>query len=68
MFATVMLGQAGLFLAIPILFTLLCLLVGIMDAGRTGRPSRSASWRAGMATAGPAYCAVTPKWPWSRPP
>ena len=50
-----MLGQAGLFLAIPSLFTLLCLGVGVIDAGAAGGTGGARSWRAGMVRAGSAY-------------
>lgn len=67
MFTLVMLAQLGLFLAIPSLFTLVCLVVGIgtilkqaalEEAGLARRHGER--WRR--------YRATTPKWPWSRKP
>jgi protein-S-isoprenylcysteine O-methyltransferase Ste14 len=67
MFAAVIVGQAGFFLAIPSLFTLLCLVVGVATIRRQAALEEDAlerlhgdRWRA--------YAAVTPRWPWSMRP
>jgi protein-S-isoprenylcysteine O-methyltransferase Ste14 len=67
MLAAVMVGQVGLFLAIPSLFTLICLLVGLWTlVEQVAVEERELASRHGERWA--AYCAVTPKWPWSRHP
>lgn len=64
MFAVIMLAQLGLFLAIPSLFTLICLAVGVLTLLRQAEVEEvdlarryGAQWWA--------YAATTPKWPWS---
>lgn len=65
MFAAVMLGQAGLFLAIPSLFTLVCLVVGIATLrGQALIEEENLARRHGELWR--RYAAATPRWPWSR--
>lgn len=67
MFATVMLAQIGLFLAVPSLFTLLCLGVGITTLVRQARlEERQMALRHGADWL--SYSASRRRWPWSRRP
>ena len=63
MFSFVLLGQLGLFLAVPSIFTLLCLLVGAVTLLRQAGLEEEAlaqrhgeTWRR--------WAEATPKWPW----
>ena len=64
MLVAVMLGQVGLFLAIPTLFTAVCLVVGVLtlvrqselEEAQLARRHGERWW---------AYAAATRKWPWS---
>lgn len=64
MFAAVMVGQLGLFLAIPSLFTLVCLVVGVATIRRQTALEEEALARL-HGERWQAYAAVTPRWPWS---
>ena len=65
MLALVMVGQVGLFLAIPSVFTLVCLAVGTATLVQHVAIEEAdlARRHAGRWTA---YCASTPRWPWHR--
>ena len=64
MLAAVMAGQLGLFLAIPSLFTTLCLVVGLVTLVRQSELEEAdLARRHGERWA--AYQATTRKWPWS---
>jgi protein-S-isoprenylcysteine O-methyltransferase Ste14 len=65
MLALVMAGQIGLFLAIPSVFTLLCLVIG-MGALFQHAAIEEADLARRHGGRWTAYCATTPKWPWGR--
>jgi protein-S-isoprenylcysteine O-methyltransferase Ste14 len=67
MAATIMVGQLGLFLAIPSLFTLVCLAIGVETLRReVALEEVDLARRHGERWE--AYRATTRKWPWSRKP
>ena len=60
-----MLGQLGLFLAVPSLFTLACLMLGVrtlVDQARLEEEHLARRFPAAFAT----YAAHVPAWPWRR--
>jgi protein-S-isoprenylcysteine O-methyltransferase Ste14 len=67
MLAAVMLGQLGLFLAIPSLFTLVCLAVGVRTLIEQSHLEEADLARR-HGERWEAYRAVTRKWPWSPKP
>lgn len=66
MLATIMIAQLGLLLAIPSLFTLICLVVGIATLLRQARLEEADMARR-HGEAWSAYLAARRAWPWSPP-
>jgi protein-S-isoprenylcysteine O-methyltransferase Ste14 len=66
MLATIMIAQLGLVLAIPSLFTLICLVVGVATLLRQAQlEEMDMARRHGEAWS--AYLAARRAWPWSPP-